>query len=165
MDETKLLGILQASRFLAGFSPENLRRIAAVAHLEEYRPGTFIFREGETLPRIFLVAEGSVSLEIYVAGRPGRRIQTLEPGELLGWSPLLDQSPMTATARALTPTFLVALDGAQTLALCKDDPAFGFQFMRQTARVLANRLSATRLQLYHVGGEALPVVGIHEGAD
>jgi CRP-like cAMP-binding protein len=72
---------------------------------------------------------------------------------------------MTATARALAPTRLVALDASQVLALCHHDPAFGFTLMRRTAQALAARLSATRLQLLDVYRQELPVVaGAPEGA-
>jgi CRP-like cAMP-binding protein len=165
MDQPELLAILRDVRFLDGIPPEALHQLAAVAHLETYEPGRLIFREGLPLPHIFLVAEGSVSLEICLAGQGCKRIQTVGPGELLGWSPILDQTPMTATSRALTPTRLVALDAAQVLALCHHNPAFGFTLMRQTARALAARLNATRLQLLDVYRQELPAVGTPGGVD
>jgi CRP-like cAMP-binding protein len=166
MTETTLLQVFETVRFLDGVPEEDRRRLAAVARLEGYRPGAVIFREGERVPRIFLVIEGTVALEIRVPAHGARRIFKLEPGELLGWSPILDQLPMTATARAFSPTRLVALDAAEVLALCQDDPKFGFTFMRQTAAALAARLTATRRQLLELYRDELPVVaGIHEGAD
>jgi CRP-like cAMP-binding protein len=78
-------------------------------------------------------------------------------GELLGWSSLLGQAPMTATSRALTTSRLIALDASQVLALCRFDPKFGFTFMKRTAEALAKRLNATRLQLLDVFRHELPV--------
>jgi CRP-like cAMP-binding protein len=66
---------------------------------------------------------------------------------LLGWSPLLDVGPLTATARTLAPTRLLVLDAAQVQALCARDTGFGYEFMRRVARVLSRRLDATRRQL------------------
>jgi CRP-like cAMP-binding protein len=161
-----LLETLRHIRFLEGLPPEQLQQVASLARLEEYRRGALIFREGQRLERIFLVAEGSVSLEICAPGQGCKRIQTIGPGELLGWSPVLGQGPMTATARALVPTQLAVLDAARVVALCRHDPEFCFTFLWRTAEALASRLNATRLQLLDVYRSELPgVAGIHEGAD
>jgi CRP-like cAMP-binding protein len=166
MSEPTLLENLRTIRFLDGATDEERGRLAAIARLESYPAEVLIFREGERLARIFLVVEGTVALEIRVPGRGATRIHTVGPGELLGWSPILDQLPMTASARTLTPSCLVAIDAGQVLALCHHDPKFGFTFMRQTAAALATRLNATRLQLLDVYGDELPAVaGLHEGAD
>jgi CRP-like cAMP-binding protein len=161
-----MLETLRNIRFLDDITDEERRQIASVARIEEYPPGVVLFREGERLTRIFLVAEGNVALELRVPCLGSTRIHTVGPGELLGWSPILGQLPMTATARALTTTHVVALDTAQVLALCYHDPEFGFAFMRRTAGALAARLNATRLQLLDVYRHELPVVANgEEGAD
>src|SRR5438067_1792678 len=104
MSEPTLLEVLHGICFLDGVAVEDFHRIASVAVLESYRPGAVLFREGDRLTRIFLVAEGTVALEVGVPGHGARRIHTIGAGELLGWTPVLDQGPMTATGRALAPT-------------------------------------------------------------
>jgi CRP-like cAMP-binding protein len=105
---------------------------------------------------VFVVTAGTVALEVNGQDHRPRRFQTVGPGELLGWSPLLGPGPMTATARALTDVTVVALDAPAVLALCDRDPRFGFQFMRRTAAAIAARLAATRLQLLDVFRYELP---------
>jgi len=166
MSGTNILATLRSIHFFHGISPEELHQVATAADVEEYPPGGIIFHEGDRGPRIFLVAEGSVSLDVCVRGRGCRQVQVIGPGELLGWSPALDQLPMTATARALTPTRLVGLEAGRILALCHHDPQFGFTFMRQMARALATRLTAVREQLPEAYHREQPVMaGYHEGAD
>ena len=65
-------------------------------------------------------------------------------GDLVGWTPVLGQRTMTATARALTRCRLAVLDVKQVLTVCEHDPQFGMAFMRQVALVLASRLYSTR---------------------
>jgi CRP-like cAMP-binding protein len=166
MTTVTVVDFLRDNYFLAGMSESELQWIASVARLEKFAPEAVIFEEGEEEAGVFLVVEGSVSLEICVREHGPRRIQTVGPGELLGWSPLLGVGPMTATARALTPALLVGLDSTRLLELCRLDPKLGFTLMQQTARALANRLHATRLRFLDAYGHALPLVrGIHEGAD
>ena len=83
---------------------------------------------------------------------------TVGPGELLGWSPLLEQTRLTASARTMTPVEAIELQGGQLLALCHHDPRFGYVFMRRAALALAKRLNATRMQLLDVFGADMPLV-------
>jgi CRP-like cAMP-binding protein len=57
---------------------------------------------------------------------------------------------MTASARALTDVTVAAIDARGLLALCDNDPRFGYHFMKRTVAALAARLQATRLQLLDV---------------
>ena len=81
-------------------------------------------------------------------------------GELVGWSPLVGRHRLSDTARTLTPVKALAIDGEQVIALCRDNPEFGFEFMHRVAMALAERLSATRLQLLDLSGFQLPDVQI-----
>jgi CRP-like cAMP-binding protein len=157
---------LRGVRFFEGIPEREQQRIAALGRLEEYEPEDVIFREGQRRGSVFVVVDGSVTLDIRVPDHGGRWFQTVRTGGLLGWSPVLGQPPLTATARALTTCRLVALDVAGLLALCASEPTFGFLFMRRIAQAIAERLNATREQLLEAYGEYLPnVAGIHEGAD
>ncbi|MEQ8789621.1 MAG: cyclic nucleotide-binding domain-containing protein [Pirellulaceae bacterium] len=150
------LEVLRRLRVLEGLDDEHLTLLAAVAEEVSYPAGAVIFREGELARDIYLIVDGSVSLEVCGASVGCRRILTVTEGELLGWSPVLEQTRLSATARALEPTRAVRLSGKQVLTLCEHDARFGYEFMRRAALALANRLNATRLQLLNVYGHAMP---------
>jgi CRP-like cAMP-binding protein len=157
MDED-LLDILRNIHFLHDFPDAYLEPLASVASLKEYAPGAAVFREGQKESRLYLVAKGAVSLEFCTPGMGCKRLQTVGTGELLGWSPVLGLSDMTATARVLEQTRLIVLDARQLVTLCEHNPRFGYEFMRRTALALSQRLSATRLQLLDVYHQELPVI-------
>jgi len=150
MTETEIFEQLKSLNFEPPVADEYLRLLASIAEIEEFPAGAFIFREGDAPTHLYLVLSGSVSLEFRVPGMPPKRIHTAGQAELLGWSPVLAQERMTATACTITPTKVVKLGGKQLLALCEHDPRFGFEFMRRTAFALARRLNATRLQMLDV---------------
>ncbi len=143
---------LRSLRLLERFPEELLAPLAAIASVESFPAGAVLFRQGDAARTSYLVIEGTVALEVCAPGVGCKRILTVTSGELLGWSPVLEQEHLTATARALTPTRAVAMDGRQVLALCEHNPRFGYEFMRRTALALARRLNATRLQLLDVYG-------------
>jgi CRP-like cAMP-binding protein len=152
------LETLEQLSFLEGFPREYLKPLAAVAEVVEVPATEVIFTEGQKSPNIYLVIDGKVALEIWVTGRGVTVIQTVGAGKLLGWTPVLAQGPMTATARAVEPCRLVAINAMQVLTACAENPRFGMEFMRRTALALSRRLNATRLQLLDICQEAFPVV-------
>jgi CRP-like cAMP-binding protein len=152
MNGSSLVEALQATEFLQGISVEHLAQLAAISQLEAFPAGQTIFREGSLAEDAFLVTDGRVSLEVCGPGTGCRRILTVSQGELLGWSPLLQQARLTATARALTPTSAVRIPAAKAISLCESDPRLGYELMRRTALALSKRLSAARLQLLDVFG-------------
>jgi CRP/FNR family transcriptional regulator, cyclic AMP receptor protein len=140
-----LLEELADVEFLRGLAPEHVRRIAQAAQLEECLAGTVLFREGQRCPFVYLVLRGSVVLEVNAPVQEAVPVQTVEAGELLGWSPLFRLGPMTVTARTRTRCRLAVLDAARLLAMAEHDPRFGMELLRRTATVVARRLRAARL--------------------
>ncbi len=152
MVDAILIETLRDVDFLQGIDDRHLEQIASVARLVNIAAGKPIFREGDASQDVYLIIEGSVSLEICAPGIGCRRILTLGGGDLLGWSSVLAQSRLSATARALTATRAVQIPGSQIITLCEHNPRFGYEFMRRTALALAKRLNAARLQLLDVYG-------------
>ena len=161
-DSGEILTALRGMRFLHDIEDQHLEALAPLAELRKFAPGTVLFREGQSHPNIYLMIEGSVALDFRFSNRV---LQTVGPGELLGWTPILGQAEMTATARVLEPTQAVAIRASQLIALCEHNPRFGFEFMRQTARALSRRLNNTKLQLldvYSQTQQTTPAVGGNE---
>jgi len=158
MSDVILVDVLREVGFLRGIADEYLEKIASVAQLAEFEGTHVIFREGDPAEDIYLITDGSVSLEICAPGIGCRRILTVGKGELLGWSPVLGHSRVTATARTLVATRAIRISGRQMLTLCEHNPRFGYEFMRRAALALAKRLSAARLQLLDVYGTESPAI-------
>jgi CRP-like cAMP-binding protein len=144
--------------FLEGFPSEYLRPLAEVARPLEVADGEVLFREGEKSPNIYLLQEGEVALETWVPGRGACRVQTVGPGMLLGWTPVLADGPMTAQAVALGPCRLVAINAMKVLDACAQNHRFGMELMRRTALALSRRLQGARRQLADVYAEGAAVM-------
>jgi len=149
---------LEKLTFFEGFPPEYLQPLVNMANVVQVEADEVIFHEAEKFSNIFIVIAGKAALEIEVASRGATRIQTVGPGKLLGWTPILTSGPMTATARAVEPCRLVAINALQVRQACAENPNFGMEFMRRTVLALSRRLSATRLHLADVYESELPVI-------
>ena len=117
------LDVLENLSFLDGVPADYLKPLAAVATVVDVPANEIIFYEKQKSPNIYLVVEGLVALEIWAAGRGATRIQTVAPGRLLGWTPVLGQGFMTATARTIEPCRLVAINAMQVLETLRGEPS------------------------------------------
>jgi len=151
-----LVETLRGVHVLHDISDEHLEQIAVFTQCWSIPANTVIFHEGEEAECIYLVDRGNVVLEVQVPGGGNKRICTIGAGELLGWSPVLGETRMTATARTIDETRACGIDAKQVLAFCEHNPRFGYEFMRRTALAVIKRLTATRLQLLDVYRHDLP---------
>lgn len=142
-----IIELLRELEFVAGLSPAALAELAAISHFREWAGGAIVFREGTECEELFLVVAGEVALDMHVPSRGAVRILTVGAGEMLGWSALIGNGRMTATATVVQPVSVIAIPGPALRSLCETNHDLGYQVMRTMAVALSRRLLATRLQL------------------
>lgn len=152
MDTHSLLPVLAAHPFFSGLDEDYLEIIAGCAKNVAFRAGEAIFREGQAADWFYLLREGRVVLDISVPHRGKVTLQTLEPGEVLGWSWLFPPYKWAFGATATEPTRAIAMDGTCLRGKCEADPRMGYELMKRFARVMMDRLQATRVQMLDVYG-------------
>jgi CRP-like cAMP-binding protein len=153
-----LLKLIRGLELFQDLADKQLEQVAAIAKKVQFPAQHNIFLEHEPAKDVFIIIEGDVSLVICTPRVGCRQLMVVHAGELIGWSPLVGRARLSDTARTLTPTTVIAMNGDKLLTLCAEDPRFGFEFMHRAAQTLASRLSATRLQLLNMCGIQLPEV-------
>ena len=146
---TQLLG---EARFFDGLRVETIELVSGCASNVQFDPGTTIFREGERADAFYLLRQGSVALETYVPARGAVMIETIEAGDVLGWSWLFPPYRWHFDASALTAVRATAFDGKCLRGKCAADPALGYELVSRFAQTLIERLQWTRLRLLDVYG-------------
>lgn len=87
--------------------------------------GARIFEEGRHAGRFRMIRTGSVALDPHVPGRSAAVVETLSPGDLLGWSRLFPPCARHLGAEALSPVRAVEFDAARVREPCEADPVPG----------------------------------------
>jgi CRP-like cAMP-binding protein len=146
--------LLRNHPFFEGLPPEYFELLTGCATNVRFDEGAFLFREGEPADQFFLIREGRVALEIAAPGRGGIVVQTVGEGEVVGFSWLFEPHIEKFDGRAVEPTRAIAMDGLCLRGKCEEDDRLGFDLMKRFARVVIQRLQATRLQLLDVYGHA-----------
>ena len=125
----------------------NIASFNKVFERKTHPPGTVIFREGDPANRFYLIERGKVSLASHNRDEPSVDIQTIGPGDVLGWSWLFPPHCWHYDAWAADDTRAVVFEATRLRDDCEADKAFGYELMKRVAQVLVHRLQATRLKL------------------
>lgn len=147
---TDLEKILAAHPFLDGLDPHQRRMLTDCALYATFKPGELIFREGDPANRFYLILRGKVSLEAYVRDIGVTRIQTVEDGEVLGWSWLFPPYFWHFDARAVEPTEAIFCYGTPLREQCETDHDLGYALVKRMAEVMMKRLQATRRKMLNL---------------
>ena len=144
--------VLAEHPFFKALDPPHLDTVVGCVSNVKFEPGEFIFREGEAADRFYVVREGKVAVEVFVPNKGPVTIETIEGGEVLGWSWLFEPYKARFDARALNAVRALALDGACLRAKCEKDPGLGYELLKRFTQVVVSRLEATRMQLLDLYG-------------
>lgn len=147
-----LESVLAAMPFFDGLDAAQIELLAGCAGNAHFDAGETIFREGDPADAFYILRQGSIALETFVPVRGPVVIETIEPGDVLGWSWLFPPYRWHFDARALSVVRATGFDGACLRRKCGDDPALGYDLMGRFAQVLIERLRWTRLRLLDVYG-------------
>jgi CRP-like cAMP-binding protein len=140
-----------------GVSDETRRKILDAAHEEVHAPGSFLFRQGDAARELYILREGRIRLGVgetellaYVASAPG---------DIIGWSSLVDNQVYTASAECLAPVKVWRIDNDQLNQILRQDPASGMAFFKHVAALIGRRLVKGYRATLSVHGEREPRPG------
>lgn len=97
----------------------------------EVADGEVVFEQGDAGTEMYGIVEGAVELTAN-----GHVVAKLGPDEVFGELAIIDGSPRMATARAIGPTTLAAIDRRRFLFLVHETPTFAIQVMSALAERL-----------------------------
>ena len=143
--------VIRAHAFTQGLSEEQLVTLARLASEVTFEENQVIFHEGQRSASFFLVTAGSVAVELrtptYVVC-----VQALGPGQVFGWSSLLEDQDTLFQVRARERTTALRLDGAVLKSACRDDQQLGNEILHRALEVVAGRVKATEVRFAEMCG-------------
>ncbi len=129
-----------------------IKTLTSCASNVVFPAGTELFHQSDDAKLFFLIRSGRVGLAIQAGEKGSIRIQTVGPGEVLGWSWLIYPYKWHFDAIALEQVHAFSIDASCLISKCETDNHFGYEMLRRFSTVLERRLEATRLQLLDMYG-------------
>ncbi len=140
---------------LAGLSAAHRDLVMRTAVPVRFGARERLFREDDPAEGCWLIHDGCVALDLTVPGRGRVVVQTLGPGDVLGWSWLIPPYKWHFGAITTRDTSAAKLDTGQLRRLADEDPQFGYALALTLFQACAQRLQATRARLLDLYGSPL----------
>jgi CRP-like cAMP-binding protein len=149
---SRVAEVVAAHPLLAGLPAAIVDEVAGCARNVAFPAGSLLLAEGDPADTAFLLRRGRVAIEVQAPGRGALVIETVGPGSVVGWSWLVPPYAWRFDARAMDPVGAIALNAACLREKAGQDPTAGYALMTRVARILLDRLQATRVRLLDIYG-------------
>ncbi|MEZ6043982.1 MAG: cyclic nucleotide-binding domain-containing protein [Planctomycetaceae bacterium] len=149
-DTQQIQQSLMELRFTAGLSHEEQLQLSENACLKTFPKGATLVTEGSNSGDFHIIRSGRVEICMSIPARGCLPVLTLEPGDVVGWSSILNLAGTMATVIAIEETQTITMKAARLRELCDQDHDIGYRIMERIARALSQRLIATRLQMLDI---------------
>ncbi|MFC8208567.1 MULTISPECIES: cyclic nucleotide-binding domain-containing protein [Streptomyces] len=134
-------------RLTAALSVEQRERLLQYARRVDFPEETRLFKEGGYADRFWIIRTGTVTLDVEVPGKQPAVVDSVNAGELLGWSWLFEPYQWHFGAETMTRVRAHEFDAATVRMLMDADPSFGFALDHFVGQMLAHRLFSARVRL------------------
>ena len=129
--------------FFESLKRHQLEQVATLVYERQYNEGEFIFEINQPGAALFVIQTGEVSVEIPDNEGNYTQLAILPKQSFLGELALLDESPRSASARALVPTKMLVLFRKDLDTLATTHPDITSHIYKALAAIVGNRLKAT----------------------
>lgn len=126
-----------------GLSVSELVELLKICRQERYEEGKFIFLEGDTGDKCYVIEEGEVRISKYVPNVGEEALTLLRQGSFFGEMSLIDGATRSATAIANKPTTCLVMDKSDLERLMDEDRELGTKLLWAFCRTLTRRLRDT----------------------
>ena len=101
---------LQAIFALKSLSPEQIKVLADLCETRIFRAGNYIFQQGDMDGSLYIVVDGSVSIEREIKGRTNTvSLPVIRPNHYFGEMSLFYHAPRSVSAMALVDTVVLEI--------------------------------------------------------
>lgn len=147
--------ILRHCRLFELLNDEEIGKVAQLVEEHHFHKGDYVCREGAWGDSMYIIGAGEVKITKKLDVEHIWEITSLRHGDFFGEVALIDGSPRTATAVAITPTTVLELYGREFKILLSKGDTLSQKMLESLLRTLINRLRATDELASHIMSEKL----------
>jgi protease PrsW len=150
-----VIDLLRTSALFGALPDSELQRIAAALRLETFPKGERVVAEGERGDEAYLIASGDAGVVTNDLIGEEVTLRTFGVGDLFGEVALVDDSPRTATVRALSDLEVYVLDRGTFRSLEKANPTFAAALRKHVDLLSVDRFLKKASPFARVPGDVI----------
>ncbi len=137
--------VLKRSQLFSGLSESDLDALSRLTVSEEFRPGEYVFWDGDAPTHFFVVSSGRVKVLKHSSSGKEFVVAFFGPGEVFGEVAVFEDRPYPASAQAVSHTKVLGIGRDQFLAFLAEHPDVSLLIINMLGgrlRDAQNRLNA-----------------------
>ncbi|HQR49549.1 MAG TPA: Crp/Fnr family transcriptional regulator [Steroidobacteraceae bacterium] len=136
-----LVPLLRGHHLFAGMSPEQLQRVLAAAHVDDYEAGHLLFDRGQPAQHFYIVVDGQVNLVLYSKTGEEKIVDILGPGSSFAEAVMfMEGSAYPVSAVAAARSTVVRFQNREYLSILRESPATCLRMLGHLSQRLHMRI-------------------------
>ncbi len=148
--DTDIADRLGEHEFFKGMPNDYIRALAPLTSEKIFQAGEHINRGGGEANACYFIEDGHVGIEIHDPARGSVKVQTLNGGDVFGWSSLMEPYRWTFDAIAYEDSRVLVIDAAGLRQVMESNCGLGYEVLKRFNAVFSDRLKAARLQMLNL---------------
>jgi CRP-like cAMP-binding protein len=135
--------LLSQGELFDGLSREGLQKLLATGRSRTLQVNEYLCLLGDDATDFYVLVKGQVDLcfPMRLGGAvKDVTVESVGPGQALGWSALVKPHRFTLSARAIKPSEVIQFARRDLLELFRSEPAIGYAFFTKVSEVVSVRL-------------------------
>ena len=124
------------AEIFTGLTKEELHEIANICHMEEVKKGTVLCQDGAPAEKLYILEDGKITIRF----KSGFSFEISVPGQIIGWSALINPHRFKADAICDEDCHLISMRGHELMELVRKYTNIGFVVMDNLSGVVFRRL-------------------------
>ena len=143
MTEIKIREFLKGIQVFDDLEEHELNHLTEIIDQADFRKGEIVFAEKTVRQNLYIIHSGALELFKKTVFGEEKRITCFREGDILGEGVFMDDSPHSASARAVEDTKVFRLHKDKFAGLSAQYPQIGMKMMSRIARIIARRMRQT----------------------
>jgi CRP-like cAMP-binding protein len=136
-----LVPLLRGHHLFAGLSPEQMQRVLAASHVDEYEAGHLLFDRGQPAQHFYIVVDGQVNLVLYSKTGEEKIVDILGPGSSFAEAVMfMEGSAYPVSAVAAARSLVARFQNREYLGVLRDSSATCLRMLGHLSQRLHMRI-------------------------
>lgn len=128
---------LEQVELFEGIAPRIIYEISDCAEEQIFDTGQVLFKKGDFAEYLYILVEGGIDLTI--EGQVHMSFPVNKPGEVFGWSALVEPHLYTAKAESASKSKVLTIKGERLTEIFQKYPSEALTVMKRLAKIAATR--------------------------
>ena len=129
---------------------DDIKRVLSKFSMKRFKKNDVIFEQDSNADHFYILSKGEVFIRYKPYDGPPLVVTRISPGDIFGWSAVLQRQKYTSTAVAEEESLVYQICGNDLLSVCAQSPDSGAIILQRLATIISARLRGTHSEVLEV---------------